>query len=110
MRLKTPSMPLTALFSTLAKYQLKNVQCLVSFSNLKLFIVCRNICIGDASKPKAWSKYAADSTAYKKAHPPKLEAKTTKKEKKKVNNVKEILDKVCCLSNCFKYKTYLNLL
>nr|CAD7574502.1 unnamed protein product [Timema californicum] len=53
----------------------------------------------DPQKPKAWSKYAADSSAFKKIHDPG-EKKVNKKEKKKKNSdkilnngVKEVLEK-----------------
>lgn len=47
-----------------------------------------HFCIaGDSNKPRAWSKYASDSTAYKKTHPELLEpqekTEDTKKSKKK---------------------------
>lgn len=61
---------------------------------------CANL--GDEKKPRAWSKYAADSTAYKKLHKDELEEeeKLKKKEKlhKKVeknkNKIKDLLKKV----------------
>nr|CAD7200804.1 unnamed protein product [Timema douglasi] len=53
----------------------------------------------DPQKPKAWSKYAADSSAFKKIHDPG-EKKVNKKEQKKKksdknlnNGVKEVLEK-----------------
>lgn len=55
--------------------------------------------LGDARKPKAWSRYAPDSSAYKKLHseqpevvPEKIETDKIKKNKKKVDS--EVLDKV----------------
>lgn len=43
--------------------------------------ICANL--GDEKKPRAWSKYAPDSTAYKKLH--KNDIPDEKKEKKKLN-------------------------
>lgn len=67
---------------------------------------CANL--GDEKKPKAWSKYATDSSAYKKLHKDEIEAKeqlrkTEKKERKiekNKNKIKELLKKVnkCTLS------------
>lgn len=58
--------------------------------------VCANL--GDEKKPRAWSKYAADSTAYKKLHKDELEEKTKLKKEKKVqknkNKIVELLKKV----------------
>nr|CAD7403642.1 unnamed protein product [Timema cristinae] len=55
--------------------------------------------LGDPQKPKAWSKYAPDSSAFKKIHEP-AEKKVNKKEQKKKkldknlnNGVKEVLEK-----------------
>lgn len=56
---------------------------------------------GDPNKPKAWSKYSQDSTAYKKLNEPagetipepKKEKKKEKKEKVK-DPTKELLKKV----------------
>lgn len=58
---------------------------------------CANL--GDEKKPKAWSKYAPDSTAYKKLHKDEIEDKnkSEKKEKKiekNKNKIKELLKKV----------------
>ncbi|XP_075977472.1 putative RNA-binding protein 19 [Anticarsia gemmatalis] len=58
---------------------------------------CANL--GDEKKPKAWSKYAPDSSAYKKLHKDEIEEeelkrKTEKKEKKiekNKNKIKELL-------------------
>ncbi|XP_038209851.1 probable RNA-binding protein 19 [Zerene cesonia] len=57
---------------------------------------CANL--GDEKKPRAWSKYASDSTAYKKIH--KEETEVTSKPKKKLskaeknnNKIKELLKK-----------------
>lgn len=55
--------------------------------------------LGDARKPKAWSKYALDSSAYKKLHSEQTEVASEKTEdsKKKQNKNKidsEVLDKV----------------
>lgn len=59
--------------------------------------VCANL--GDEKKPKAWSKYAPDSTAYKKLH--KDEEHNVKPKKEKIskaernkNKIKELLKKV----------------
>jgi multiple RNA-binding domain-containing protein 1 len=55
---------------------------------------------GDPSKPKAWSKYAPDSSAYKKEHEEFKDSQTQEekgkstKGKKKDNKVQEIIDKV----------------
>nr|CAD7599757.1 unnamed protein product [Timema genevievae] len=56
--------------------------------------------LGDPQKPKAWSKYAPDSSAFKKIHNPE-EKKVNKKEQKKKksdknlnNGVKEVLEKL----------------
>nr|CAD7428958.1 unnamed protein product [Timema monikensis] len=56
--------------------------------------------LGDPQKPKAWSKYAPDSSAFKKIHE-LAEKKVNKKEQKKKkldknlnNGVKEVLEKV----------------
>ncbi|XP_047030277.1 probable RNA-binding protein 19 [Helicoverpa zea] len=58
--------------------------------------VCANL--GDETKPKAWSKYAPDSTAYKKLHKnEEEEKKKTEKKAKKIeknkNKIKELLKK-----------------
>ncbi|XP_053609018.1 probable RNA-binding protein 19 [Plodia interpunctella] len=56
--------------------------------------VCANL--GDEKKPRAWSKYAPDSTAYKKLHKNESEVKTNKKERKiekNKNKIKELLKK-----------------
>ncbi|CAH1638281.1 unnamed protein product [Spodoptera littoralis] len=55
---------------------------------------CANL--GDEKKPKAWSKYAPDSSAYKKLHKDEIEdkKKAEKKEKKvekNKNKIKELL-------------------
>ena len=57
--------------------------------------------IGDAKKPKAWSKYAPDSSAYRRLHneQPEVESgKTDVGKKKKTKNENkinsEVLDKV----------------
>jgi hypothetical protein len=58
---------------------------------------------GDASKPKAWSKYALDSSAYKKEHEGlkdnelREEKRKPEKEKKKDCKVQELVDKVLWL-------------
>ncbi|KAF9421150.1 hypothetical protein HW555_002862 [Spodoptera exigua] len=57
---------------------------------------CANL--GDEKKPKAWSKYAPDSSAYKKLHKDEIEdkKKAEKKEKKvekNKNKIKELLKK-----------------
>ncbi|CAH0691925.1 unnamed protein product [Spodoptera exigua] len=57
---------------------------------------CANL--GDEKKPKAWSKYAPDSSAYKKLHKDEIEdkKKAEKKEKKvekNKNKIKELLRK-----------------
>lgn len=54
---------------------------------------------GDTKKPKAWSKYAPDSTAFKKAHPEPEVKKKSKKDKKKEkgDEALELLEKVSFL-------------
>lgn len=49
---------------------------------------------GDSSKPQAWSKYAPDSTAFKKKHKkePVVE-KVEEKPKEKKNKIKELVEK-----------------
>lgn len=58
--------------------------------------LCTNL--GDDKKPRAWSKYAPDSTAYEKIHKNETESKAEKKEKKKIqknkDKIKELLKKV----------------
>jgi multiple RNA-binding domain-containing protein 1 len=55
---------------------------------------------GDPSKPKAWSRYAPDSTAYKKEHEGfkdskiHAEKKKSEKGKKKDSKMQELIDKV----------------
>ncbi|XP_019770787.1 probable RNA-binding protein 19 [Dendroctonus ponderosae] len=74
-----------------------------SFINTTKITVENCALLGDASKPKSWSKYAADSTAFKKANVAKRKpsededssekkAKPPKKQKKS-NEVKELLQK-----------------
>ncbi|CAH2096088.1 unnamed protein product [Euphydryas editha] len=59
--------------------------------------VCANL--GDEKKPRAWSKYASDSTAYKKLHkndvPESIKPKKDKisKAEKNKNKIKELLKK-----------------
>ncbi|XP_028162960.1 probable RNA-binding protein 19 [Ostrinia furnacalis] len=58
--------------------------------------VCANL--GDEKKPRAWSKYAPDSTAYKKIHKDdnndkKVEKKQQKKNEKNKNKIVELLKK-----------------
>lgn len=62
--------------------------------------VCANL--GDEKKPRAWSKYATDSTAYKKLHKDDIEVITKPKKKiskteKNNNKIKELLKKVSLL-------------
>lgn len=68
------------------------------------FLNCINFCVvGDSDKSKPWSKYAANSTAYKQNHPElhKQEDNSLKEKKPKKKSKKlEILDKVC-LNNCW---------
>ncbi|XP_073956712.1 probable RNA-binding protein 19 [Choristoneura fumiferana] len=52
--------------------------------------VCANL--GDEKKPRAWSKYAPDSTAYKKLH--KNEAVDEKIERKKIRKKEKNKDKI----------------
>jgi len=58
---------------------------------------------GDPSKPKAWSRYAPDSTAYKKEHKGfkdseiQDEKKKSEKGKKKEGKMQGIIDKVLWL-------------
>ncbi|KAF2897811.1 hypothetical protein ILUMI_08367 [Ignelater luminosus] len=51
--------------------------------------------LGDTKKPKSWSKYAADSTAYKQSHPDLIqqEIKEKPEKKKKKNKEIELLEK-----------------
>ncbi|XP_059052068.1 probable RNA-binding protein 19 [Achroia grisella] len=57
--------------------------------------VCANL--GDERKPRAWSKYAPDSTAYKKLHKDEFQHQSEEKKNKKVeknkNKIKELLKK-----------------
>lgn len=58
---------------------------------------CANL--GDEKKPQAWSKYAPDSSAYKKIHKDEIEEqKQNKKKEKRVeknkNKIKELLKQV----------------
>jgi multiple RNA-binding domain-containing protein 1 len=58
---------------------------------------------GDPSKPKAWSRYAPDSTAYKKEREGFKESeiqdekRKSEKRKKKENKIQELVDKVLWL-------------
>jgi hypothetical protein len=58
---------------------------------------------GDPSKPKAWSRYAPDSTAYKKEHEgfKDIEIRDEKRKSengnKKESKMQELVDKVLCL-------------
>jgi hypothetical protein len=58
---------------------------------------------GDPSKPKAWSRYAPDSTAYRKEHKgfkdSEIPDEKTKSEKgkKKESKLQELVDKVLWL-------------
>jgi len=58
---------------------------------------------GDPSKPKAWSRYAPDSTAYKKEHEGckdseiQDEKKKSEKGNKKQSKMQELIDKVLWL-------------
>ncbi|XP_041979316.1 probable RNA-binding protein 19 [Aricia agestis] len=59
-------------------------------------LVCSNL--GDEKKPRAWSKYAADSTAYKQLHKDEIQVEKPKKEKltkeqRNKNKIKELLKK-----------------
>ncbi|XP_039292425.1 probable RNA-binding protein 19 isoform X2 [Nilaparvata lugens] len=45
--------------------------------------------LGDASKPKSWSKYAPDSSAYKKLHKDELEAKAREEKEARKKKKKE---------------------
>lgn len=58
---------------------------------------CANL--GDDKKPRAWSKYARDSTAYKSTHKDEIEeakklAKKEKKVEKNKSKIKDLLKKV----------------
>lgn len=61
---------------------------------------CANL--GDEKKPRAWSKYASDSTAYKKLHKDELEEqeklkkrdKIERKTEKNKSKIKDLLKKV----------------
>lgn len=75
--------------------------------------VCANL--GDEKKPRAWSKYASDSTAYKKIHkndvPEREKPKKSKisKAEKNKNKIKDLLKKVCYLhfyNDCIKKSTF----
>ncbi|CAB3220704.1 unnamed protein product [Arctia plantaginis] len=70
----------------------------ICINSMKIEVqTCANL--GDEKKPKAWSKYAPDSSAYKKLHKDEIEAKdqlrkTEKKERKiekNKNKIKELL-------------------
>jgi hypothetical protein len=58
---------------------------------------------GDPGKPKAWSRYAPDSTAYKKEHEGfkdneiQDEKKKSERGKKKERKMQELIDKVLWL-------------
>lgn len=62
--------------------------------------ICSNL--GDGQKPRAWSKYASDSTAYKKLHKDEsIQNSNVKPKKEKINKternknkIKELLKKV----------------
>lgn len=62
---------------------------------------CANL--GDEKKPRAWSKYASDSTAYKNLHKDEIEEQEKQKKKEKNdrkveknrNKIKDLLKKVC---------------
>ncbi|KAL1517600.1 hypothetical protein ABEB36_001341 [Hypothenemus hampei] len=70
-----------------------------TFINTSKISVDKCALLGDAHKPKAWSKYAADSSAYKKLHTPTEQVENTgkdikvKKKTKKENEVENILEK-----------------
>lgn len=53
--------------------------------------------LGDEKKPRAWSKYASDSTAYKKIHKDEIDTAKAQKQERKVkknkNKIKELLQK-----------------
>lgn len=71
---------------------------------------CANL--GDEKKPRAWSKYASDSTAYKKLHKDEIEEqealkkkeKTTMKAEKNKNKIKNLLKKVPTYLCYFYYR------
>ncbi|CAH0398282.1 unnamed protein product [Chilo suppressalis] len=53
--------------------------------------VCANL--GDEKKPRAWSKYAPDSTAYKKIHKDEIQTKSENKlQRKKEKNKNKIIE------------------
>ena len=71
--------------------------------------------LGDASKPKAWSKYSQESSAYGKLHKKeepekeiKIEKEKTKREKKKEKKeiekakIAEALAKVCSYTDHYR--------
>lgn len=55
-------------------------------------------CLGDENKPKSWSKYASDSTAYKKEHstskPEEFVSNDKSKIKKKSKLKSEVEEKI----------------
>lgn len=54
------------------------------------------VSLGDTKKPKSWSKYASDSTAYRKEHPEEKPVKKiqVKEKEKKVDKLQELVEKV----------------
>lgn len=69
----------------------------------KVSLIFLLVVTGDPSKPKAWSRYAPDSTAYKKENERlkdseiQDEKKKTEKGKKKESKMQELIDKVLWL-------------
>lgn len=65
--------------------------------------------LSDTHKPKSWSKYAKDSSAYKKEHPEDdkviIQCEEPSKEENKPNKIKDLLEKV----NTFLYDNVLDL-
>lgn len=67
-----------------------------TFINTNRITVEKCALLGDANKPKSWSKYAPDSTAYKKTHEVETvqeKPKPKKEKKKKKDEVVELLAK-----------------
>jgi len=66
-------------------------------------LIFLHVVTGDPSKPKAWSRYAPGSTAYKKDHKGfkdneiENEKKKYEKGKKKESKIQELIDKVLWL-------------
>lgn len=83
----------------------------IKFNYLKVYNFFK-ILVGDANKPKAWSKYAKDSSAYQSLHPKEedeseiADEKNEKKSKKKKDHIESLvlerIKKVFNKHNSFK--------